>query len=66
MNREEFAKRLSSVVVPEGTSAEEMKKITAPISEAISRYDLETLEDGVNRVLQRGHMRMNGGNQVFV
>lgn len=95
MNREEFAKRLSSVVVPEGTSAEEMRKITAPISEAISqmmppslfrcrkcdvnsivafnndiiyagtadkfndpydtlvRYDLETLEDGVNRVMSR-------------
>lgn len=95
MNREEFAKRLSSVVVPEGTSAEEMRKITAPISEAISqmmpsrlfrcrkcdvnsivafkndiiyagtadmfndpydalvRYDLETLEEGVSRVMSR-------------
>lgn len=93
MNREEFAKRLDSVVVPEGTSAEEMRKITFPISEAISqmmppslfrcrrcdvnsivalkndiiyagtaddfndpydtlaRYDLETLEEGINRVM---------------
>ena len=37
MNRVEFAKRLSSVVVLEGTSEEEMRKITAPISEAISQ-----------------------------
>ena len=95
MNREEFANRLNSVVVPEGISAEGMRKITAPISEAISqmmppslfrcrkcdvnsivafkndiiyagtadkfndpydtlvRYDLGTLEEGVNRVMSR-------------
>lgn len=95
MNREEFAKRLNSVIVPEGTSEEDMKKITFPVSEAISqmmppslfrcrkcdvnsivafkndiiyagtadmfndpydtlvRYDLETLEEGVSRVMSR-------------
>ena len=95
MNREEFARRLNSVVVPEGTSAEERRKITALILEAIlqmmpsnlfrcrrcdansivafkndiiyagtaddfydpydtlARYDLETLEEGVNRVMSR-------------
>ena len=93
MNREEFAKRLYSVIVPEGTSEEDMKKITFPVSEAISqmmppslfrcrrcdvdsivafkndiiyaitadrfndpydtlmRYDLDALEDWVNRVM---------------
>ena len=95
MNRDEFAKRLNSVVVPEGITAEEMKKITFPLSEAISqmmppslfrcrrcdvnsivafkndiiyagtaddfndpydtlvRYDLESLEAVVNRVMSR-------------
>lgn len=37
MNREEFAKRLNSVIVPEGTSEEDMRKITFPVSEAISQ-----------------------------
>lgn len=35
MDREEFAKRLHSSVIPEGTSEEEMKKIMFPVSEAI-------------------------------
>ena len=37
MNREEFAKRLNAVVVPEGTSEEDIKKIAFPVSEAISQ-----------------------------
>ena len=37
MNRVEFAKRLNSVAIPEGTPEEEMKKMTFPISEAISQ-----------------------------
>ena len=35
MDREEFAKRLHSSVIPAGTSETEMKKIMFPISEAI-------------------------------
>ena len=103
MNRAEFAKRLNAVVVPEGTSEEDIKKITSPVSEAISqmmpaslfrcrrcdvnsidalkndiiyagtadgfndpydtlvRYDLEALEEGVNRVMNKEsleHLKM--------
>ncbi len=35
MDRDEFAKRLHSSVIPAGTSEEEMKKIMFPVSEAI-------------------------------
>ena len=35
MDRDEFAKRLHSSVIPAGTSDEEMKKIMFPVSEAI-------------------------------
>ena len=35
MDREEFAKRLHSSVIPDGTSETEMKKILFPVSEAI-------------------------------
>lgn len=35
MDRKEFAKRLHSVVIPKGTSPEELKKRVLPVSEAI-------------------------------
>ena len=35
MNREEFAKRLYSVAIPEGTAPEDIQTLTRPVSEAI-------------------------------
>lgn len=35
MNRDEFAKRLYSTVIPEGTSPEDLQTMTRPVSEAI-------------------------------
>ena len=35
MNREEFARRLYSVVIPEGEAPEDIQTMTRPVSEAI-------------------------------
>lgn len=35
MNREEFAKRLYSTAIPEGTAPEDIQTLTRPVSEAI-------------------------------
>ena len=35
MNREEFAKRLYSTVIPEGTAPEDIQTLTRPVSETI-------------------------------
>lgn len=35
MDREEFAKRLYSTVIPEGTAPEDIQTLTRPVSDAI-------------------------------
>ena len=41
MDREEFAKRLYSTVIPEGTAPEDIQKLTRPVSEAIREMMLK-------------------------
>lgn len=43
MDRAEFAKRLKSIIIPEGTSSEMLRSLTRPISDAISQMMPDSL-----------------------
>lgn len=56
MNREEFAKRLYSTAIPEGTAPEDIQTLTRPVSEASKRYStIACFSESIDSILMWSH-----------